>query len=1002
MLFTTPICVIVLSLSFSRGDEDRPFPFSVVGQEKSAAFELAPIPEELIKISKLESVRLQNVQISQGLMLTFDLRRLPRRIFDATVGVNGLTTDRKMDEDTSVWHGNIANIPGSEVFLSLSIYGSRGWVRAGGEHYDLIAEPGRDGDWKQSRSRWISATLTNAQFQSRGDVCSTPRRADLVQPGLPTNNSGDPTEPTPPGGPPGGSGAPPAIGYFPAFFGCKLSVETDYQYYKKFTDLSAAQSYTTALLGAVAARYLEQVSLQINIQYVGFWTVAADPWLTPDSGTGDTAAMLSEFATLWGAGTGSILPTAAAGSDQYHYLSGVGLGGGRAYYSDMCTIPKNANTFAVSTGMTTKLTYPPVQGPLTWDFVVVAHELGHNFNAIHTHEYCPPLDQCAASQFFGPCQSQTICSNQGTIMSYCHTCSGGMSNITLNFHPQSVADMRTYLSTTCISSSPIGGEPHGPLALYPIGAIPNEDARVTKFVDLDTGAGLKDFNCGVNTSNGQSGIQFDLISFTHQNIGVPVFAVADGVVTETIDGVPDFPGTGCGNPGSNRIKITHGLGFSTAYYSLRNGSLNVTKGAVVRAGQQIALAGSSSCQTWPRIRFEARSAGAVIDPNPGPCNNPPIAWASPPGVPSAPKLVHFLISRNVPFDATPPQMPSGSGQFVTTDAKLGYLYFYSYIPANATIRHRIIDPLGVTVANATTPLNNTNPLLNNWAWWNWTFPPTFSKVGIWKLRLDVSAPGLPEMELVTGPFEVNTNLIPNYNRAPQPITIAIAPATPSARDPISCRVTSAMLVNDLDYDIVYYNYRWIVNGAEVRNIISAARSDTIPHHVAFDYQLVTCEVTPQDGKSTGPMVSASISLVPFGNPIVDRAFDSQLDPNKGIVTSGSGVSALSGSAQLSLSNGVPFSPFFMAFSDYVPNFVPVPLSLINPLWSGSFTIDLATSLFGDDPSFVFDPGGRALANIPFPPSPTLAGLRFFVQWGYFSSSANSFLLSHGLDITIQP
>src|SRR5690606_25285714 len=78
-----------------------------------------------------------------------------------------------------------------------------------------------------------------------------------------------------------------------------------------------------------------------------------------------------------------------------------------------------------------------------WDLVVAAHELGHNFGAIHTHNYNPPLDGCGNGDCSAPFG--------GTIMSYCHTCSGGLGNITLHFHPQNLADMNSYLqgATSC-------------------------------------------------------------------------------------------------------------------------------------------------------------------------------------------------------------------------------------------------------------------------------------------------------------------------------------------------------------------------------------------------------------------------------------------------------------------------------------------------------------------------------------------------------------------------
>lgn len=33
-------------------------------------------------------------------------------------------------------------------------------------------------------------------------------------------------------------------------------------------------------------------------------------------------------------------------------------------------------------------------GALYWDILVIAHELGHNFGAVHTHDFNPTVDQC--------------------------------------------------------------------------------------------------------------------------------------------------------------------------------------------------------------------------------------------------------------------------------------------------------------------------------------------------------------------------------------------------------------------------------------------------------------------------------------------------------------------------------------------------------------------------------------------------------------------------------
>jgi hypothetical protein len=66
-----------------------------------------------------------------------------------------------------------------------------------------------------------------------------------------------------------------------------------------------------------------------------------------------------------------------------------------------------------------------------WDILCYTHEIGHNFSSPHTECYNPPVDTCTPCDTFSCTGS--VPSGGGTIMSYCHACSGGYSNITLYF-----------------------------------------------------------------------------------------------------------------------------------------------------------------------------------------------------------------------------------------------------------------------------------------------------------------------------------------------------------------------------------------------------------------------------------------------------------------------------------------------------------------------------------------------------------------------------------------
>jgi len=239
-----------------------------------------------------------------------------------------------------------------------------------------------------------------------------------------------------------------------------VAFETDYQFYQLFNDLNATRVYAVSLIGAVSNRYVEQTSIIMTAPYLGLYSNSNDPWFNPESG-GNSVNMLYEFQAAWG---GQPFP---GNAHLAHFLSGANLGGGVAWLPGACD---NDYGFAVSGNIGGDTPFPVSQGPLTWDFMVVAHELGHNMGTPHTHDFCPPLDECAPSGYFGSCQTRQQCTSSGTIMSYCHLCSGGMSNITTFFHPSAALVIRQFAETSCIQpyqtpSYGCGVNPAGSLVL---------------------------------------------------------------------------------------------------------------------------------------------------------------------------------------------------------------------------------------------------------------------------------------------------------------------------------------------------------------------------------------------------------------------------------------------------------------------------------------------------------------------------------------------------------
>jgi len=416
-------CVLTLSAGTAAATV-APAPWTPVADLGPDGLQVAIDEAALAEVAGGSSVTLVDVALPGGASADLQLERVPIAADGARVVLDGETVPGlALDAGLSLWSGTVAGADGSEVFLALSASGSRGWIRTDDALVHLVARPDALAGWTTPDQRLVTdARLRELGVQSTWtcglDEIEQPF-ADRVEAVASASAAADGELETLP------------------ILEAELAVETDTAYFELFGDLDAAQTYLVSLLGAVSARYKEQLGVVLTMPYLGLWS-GDDPWTSPDVG-GSTIDMLFEFQGAWDGGE------APERADIYHFVSGAPLGGGVAYLSTVCN---QDFAFGVSANLAGLTPVPVVQGPLNWDFVVVAHELGHNFGTPHTHDFCPPLDQCAPEPFMGECQDEQVCLTDGTVMSYCHLCPGGIENVTTYFHPDVVATMRDYTAVT--------------------------------------------------------------------------------------------------------------------------------------------------------------------------------------------------------------------------------------------------------------------------------------------------------------------------------------------------------------------------------------------------------------------------------------------------------------------------------------------------------------------------------------------------------------------------
>ncbi len=211
----------------------------------------------------------------------------------------------------------------------------------------------------------------------------------------------------------------------------EIALETDYDLYANFNDPTVTTDYLIELIARTNAIFMRDVDTRFEIVFIRLFDNPNDEpsfMNDPDPLNGYVNYWF-DFMSGVARDTGAFL----TGRRDLPY-------GGIAYIGAVCT------DFAYCVcGYLNGFPDPTRPNTGDYDLGVVAHELGHNFNACHTPDYCPQVDQC-----YPP----PVVPQRGTMMSYCsQSVSGGNLVTELWYHTRLRRVMRNFVefNAFCLS-----------------------------------------------------------------------------------------------------------------------------------------------------------------------------------------------------------------------------------------------------------------------------------------------------------------------------------------------------------------------------------------------------------------------------------------------------------------------------------------------------------------------------------------------------------------------
>ena len=393
-----------------------------------------------LSMAPAQTLAIRNMPVDDTVtpMVNLTLRKADNVNGDTQFVVVNDTGHHPLPPDTGArFVGTVDGDPDSTAFVSIAADGQiRAIVHKGGETMVNEYSPGTQNTVSAKLSRTLETNLAMSTRQFTCGVEPSKTHLQVLQ------QSSSKVQPT----------AASIVGKLreaaTTSYRADVIIDTDYEFFLKFGSTTAAAAYVTDLMTYVSQRYQSEIATRLNIKRVLIRNTASDPWTR----TG-TETMLYELQNYWNSDTSN--PYRAESRHHVHLLSGKSAGGGIAYLNSL-------NSRDVAYGVSADITggFNPQNPQFLWDTIVVAHELGHAFGSSHTHDYDNPyvrpspdpgggaIDCCYSSDSTSQCgitlrganmrgnlpglssiSGGTTGQRNGTIMSYCHQVSGGLSNI---------------------------------------------------------------------------------------------------------------------------------------------------------------------------------------------------------------------------------------------------------------------------------------------------------------------------------------------------------------------------------------------------------------------------------------------------------------------------------------------------------------------------------------------------------------------------------------------